>query len=200
MEIKLPKKISDCRIKHFEAVKYLTQCNGILDFSQKLKLIEKFSGYKYSELMLINKIDIEKIFLHILSVFGNYKPNVEPDKEMIVNGRKYELIDFNKVGVAWHIDVTGLEVEKNPILMASICYFPKGEMYGTTDENENILFPISERKKEFEEHFPLDKFLDLNTFFLSKWFKLTNEFHLKEKTMKRTLSFLKKLKLKSMNG
>ena len=195
-EIRLPKKIQDCRIKHFEAVKYLTEIQESINLPLKIKVIEKFTGVKYSDLITVNRIDLEKIYNHIIGIFGRYKPSVEPPKEITIQGVTYELIDPNKVGVAWHIDVTGLEVDKNPVMMASVCYFPKGAKYGEVDDNENIIHPIKDRVKIFEEHFPLDVFIDLNAFFLSKWFQYQIRYDLKEKTAKRVNNVLKELKLR----
>jgi len=36
------------------------------------------------------------------------------------------------------------------------------------DEHDNLLYPVKDRYKDFEEHFNLEDFVNLNAFFLLK--------------------------------
>lgn len=171
MEIKLPKSANDLRIKHLKPIE-TPKYDGNLDLDMMLDLISEFTGIKRGKLMTIDTKDIVKMANHIINLYANMNTYKTPPKEITVNGVQYELINPEKVGVGWHLDWrNSINTQIDPIRLACLMYFNKGEMYGATDENENILFPISSRYNDFENHLPLDIFLSASSFFLSNWTK-----------------------------
>ena len=168
MDIKLPKSSKDLRIKHLKPIqsdKYL----GKMDMNLMIDFINDFTGVKKSQLMRIDVNDIIKMSNHINNLYANFDVNSKPPKEITVNGKQYEMVNPEKVGVGWHIDWSHLDIENDPVRMACLMYFPKGAIYGDTDENDNLINPIKERYNDFENHFPLQTFLEASDFFLERF-------------------------------
>mgnify|MGYP003509840211 FL=1 len=168
MEIKLPKSSKDLRIKHLKPIqsdKYL----GQLDLPLMVEFISDFTGVSKNKLMRIDYRDIVKMTAHINGLYANFDVNKRPPKEITINGKMYEMINPEKVGVGWHMDWSHLDIESDPVRMACLMYYPKGAIYGDVDEYDNLLNPIKDRYNDFENHFPLQTFLEASDFFLERF-------------------------------
>ena len=168
MEIKLPKKTKDLRIEHFKALQnpyFLTE--NKLDIMDQLEFIHLFSGVSRSKLKQINVNDISKMFSHIVSLYAGIKVE-KPAKEITLNGIEFELVNAEKVGVGWHADFSKGDMKKDAVYFGCLFYFPKGQLYGAVDENDNLLNSIADRYEIIKEHMPLDVFMNASAFFLTK--------------------------------
>ena len=168
MEIKLPNKTNDLRIEHFTALQnpyFLTEEK--LDIMDQLEFIHLFTNISRPKLKRINATDIAKMFSHIVRLYSGIKVN-KPPKEITLNGIKFELINPEKVGVGWHADFSKGDMKKDPTYFGCLFYFPKGQLYGSVDENDNLLNPIADRYEIIKEHMPLDVFMNASAFFLTK--------------------------------
>ena len=168
MEIKLPNKTKDLRIQHFTALQnpyFLTEEK--LDIMDQLEFIHLFTGISRPKLKRINATDIAKMFSHIVRLYSGIKVN-KPPKEITLNGIKFELINAEKVGVGWHADFSKGDMKKDAVYFGCLFYFPKGQLYGAVDENDNLLNPIADRYEIIKEHMPLDVFMNASAFFLTK--------------------------------
>lgn len=168
MDIKLPKSSKDLRIKHLKPIqsdKYL----GQLDLPLMVEFISDFTGVSKNKLMRIDYKDIVKMTAHINGLYANFDVNKRPPKEITVNGKDYEMVNPEKIGVGWHMDWSHLDIESDPVRMACLMYYPKGAIYGDTDEYDNLLNPIKDRYNDFENHFPLQTFLEASDFFLERF-------------------------------
>ena len=168
MDIKLPKSSKDLRIKHLKPIqsdKYL----GQLDLPLMVEFISDFTGVSKNKLMRIDYKDIVKMTAHINGLYANFDVNKRPPKEITVNGKEYEMVNPEKIGVGWHMDWSHLDIESDPVRMACLMYYPKGAIYGDVDEYDNLLNPIKDRYNDFENHFPLQTFLEASDFFLERF-------------------------------
>lgn len=168
MDIKLPKSSKDLRIKHLKPIqsdKYL----GQLDLPLMVEFISDFTGVSKNKLMRIDYKDIVKMTAHINGLYANFDVNKRPPKEINVNGKEYEMVNPEKIGVGWHMDWSHLDIESDPVRMACLMYYPKCAIYGDVDEYDNLLNPIKDRYNDFENHFPLQTFLEASDFFLERF-------------------------------
>lgn len=168
MEIKLPKKTKDLRIEHFTALQnpyFLTEEK--LDIMDQLEFIHLFSGVSRSKLKQINVNDIAAMFSHIVTLYAGIKV-AKPAKEITLNGIEFELVNPEKVGVGWHADFSKGDMKKDAVYFGCLFYFPKGQLYGAVDENDNLLNSIADRYEIIKEHMPLDIFMNASAFFLTK--------------------------------
>ena len=168
MEIKLPNKTKDLRIEHFKALQnpyFLTEEK--LDIMDQLEFIHLFSGVSRSKLKQINVNDIAKMFSHIVNLYAGIKV-AKPAKEITLNGIEFELVNAEKVGVGWHADFSKGDMKKDAVYFGCLFYFPKGQLYGAVDENDNLLNSIADRYEIIKEHMPLDVFMNASAFFLTK--------------------------------
>jgi hypothetical protein len=179
IEIKLPKSVYDLRMKHLELFTY----EKLQDFAEgkemqmhevikiKCKVLSIASGVESEKFQLMPINEVNKMFNHVCELISDYSP--EPFKrEVTFNNQTYSLVDPSKVSVGWHIDLSS--VKQNDYLNTlALMYLPKDVPYGKTDENLNVLHPISERRKVFEENFRLVDYLNVNAFFLQKSMQLT---------------------------
>ena len=168
MEIKLPKKTKDLRIEHFKALQnpyFLTE--NKLDIMDQLEFIHLFSGVSRSKLKQINVNDISAMFSHIVTLYAGIKVE-KPANEITLNGIGFELVNPEKVGVGWHADFSKGDMKKDAVYFGCLFYFPKGQLYGAVDENDNLLNSIADRYEIIKEHMPLDVFMNASAFFLTK--------------------------------
>ena len=194
MEIRLPKNTEDLRIKHLKALNGVEEepprnLNDLIDF------VCEFTGEKRSLVELFTtKGEILKIYEHLLGLFNDFKVMSKPPQTITLKGKEFELINPEKVGIGWHIDFEKSDIEKDPVRVACLFYYPKGEIYGAKDENKNLINPIKDRYKEFENHFPLSTFLEASNFFLQRFVTSTKRYTDKE------IMLMKVRKLNPFNG
>lgn len=170
MDIKLPKSSKDLRIKHLKPIQS-DKYSGKLDLELMVEFIADFTGIKKAKLMRIDANDIIKMSNHISKLYADFDINKNPPKEVTLNGKVYELVNPENIGVGWHIDWSNTNIENDPIRMACLMYYPKGAIYGDVDEYDNLINPIKDRYNDFENHFPLQTFLEASDFFLKRFVK-----------------------------
>jgi len=103
-----------------------------------------------------------------MSVFGSFSMKA-PDKHITINGKDYDLVNLKTPTTGWVIDSSQSDFQKDPVRLACLCYVPSGTRYGEINEDGSLVHPISERHEDFKQHFPLDKFLRLQAFFLRQF-------------------------------
>lgn len=191
-EIRIPKHATDLRIRHYKA---LGDIDVFADGSDNAKIdfICKFLNQKLHQVRLLTTEQIDKVYKYSAMAFSGFKLNPEPPKEITLGGKVFERIDPKKVGVGWHIDMSEASkhnyLEKDPVKLACLFYFPKGELYGDFDKNENLINPIKDRYDLFAEHFMLQTFMESTAFFLTYYAKS------KRKLMVQRIAQIKMTKL-----
>ena len=193
-EIKVPRYSTGLRIKHYKA---LTDVGNVIDGSldSRAAFIAEFGGVPLYYVRLLTKKDVDKIYTQVVKCFGGMKVGDEPAQEITINGKEYELIDPKTVGTGWHIDLSTCNIDTDPVRLACMYYFPKGERYGEVDENENLKHPINERYEDFQEHMNLKTFIDANTFFLQWSLVSTKKYMENEIVKEKTIQMLKRIPL-----
>jgi hypothetical protein len=179
MDIKLPKTYKDLRIKHLKPIqtdKYMDK----MDLNLMVEFIADFTGIKKAKLMSIDVKDITNLSNHIATLYASMPVVKHPPKEITLNGKTYELVNPEKIGVGWHIDWSNGDIESDPVRMACLMYYPKGAVYGEVDAYDNLVNPIKDRYKEFENHLPLSTFLEASNFFLQRFVTSTKRYTEKE--------------------
>lgn len=165
-EIRIPKHKKDLRIKHLKA---LNECviseNPTL--SEKVIFLADLTGTPLYELRKLKPKAIDKLYAVAAMSFAGFKLNDAPPKEIELDGKMFELINPHKVASGWHMDHSETDGKTDPVRMACLYYFPKGEKYGEEDENKNLINPISDRYETIKEHLPLQAYLEASAFFLS---------------------------------
>ena len=166
MEIKLPKRTEDLRIKHYNVIKNPIY-SGDMDLMLVVDFLHDFTGHPKGKLKQIDIDDVMRMYDHCVKLYSGYKPK-DPPKQITIKDIKYNLIDPNKVSTGWHIDFSNTDVTSEHIRLACLFYYPEGGIYGDVDKNDNLVHPIHERYEDFKEEFPLTTFLDASSFFLLK--------------------------------
>lgn len=192
IKIKAPKSINDLRIKHLEFLKD-EKYHKNTDTLTFIEFISKFTNTDINELKKVNLIKLKGVYLHLISIFQNYKIS-EPEKEIEIEGIKYELVQPAKVGIGWHIDVANSDLENDPSRIASLMYIEKGTNYGELDENLNMNYSNKKRAEIFEKEMPLPVYLNLLNFFFEQINKINKQIHGEpkenEETEKKNIKFL----------
>ena len=193
MEIKLPKTTLDLRLEHYEVL-----ANPL--YSQKMDLnlvvdfLHDFTGIAKGKIKQIEYNDCMMIYNHVVKLYEGYNPQ-DPPQEITVKGVDYELINPDKVSTGWHIDFGNTDVEREHIRLACLMYYPKGSIYGETDENDNLIYPIESRYYDFKEEFPLATYLDASAFFLRRSKASMSVFMVKLKLQRLKRKILQALRL-----
>lgn len=160
--------------------------NTFEELKHKNKVVAKFLGEKFEDVIHYAQKDVNKIFNH----YGEFMAKISEDKNnhklpktiKLDNGKTYRLLkDFGaSVPFSFHIDLETLksEFENKPEYLAAFCYIEDGMKYSQLNEYKAVINPIQDRAEEFRKHFPLGYFYKLNAFFLHKFQKLEAGFHL----------------------
>lgn len=193
MEIKLPKTHKDLRIKHLKPIQS-DKYAGTMDLNLMVEFVSDFTGIKKAKLMSIDVKDIAKLSNHIASLYASMPVVKHPSKEITINGKIYELVNPEKIGVGWHIDWANGDITKDPVRMSCLMYYPKGAVYGEVDSYDNLINPIKDRYNDFENHLPLSTFLSASNFFLQRFVISTKRYTDKE------IMMLRARKLNPFNG
>ncbi len=194
MELRLPATLSHLRIKHFKALKD-ERFNSLdkpelMTLEQKILFVALFADVTENEVKEFTIKQVNKMFYHILKTFDGFTPSLNPPMELTINGKLYERINPEKVGSGWHIDFSKTDINKDPVQLACLFYFPKGQKYAALDENKNVINPIRERYDDFKNNFPLTVFLECTAFFLVNWQQSTRLYTVKQKAKLKTESWL----------
>jgi hypothetical protein len=193
MEIRLPKTTSDLIIRH-----YAPLMNE--DYQQEITLekmadfISEVSGISANKIKSkVHYQDLLKMFTHVSELYAGINPSSTPPKEVVYNGVTYELINPEKVGTGWHIDFGYCDIEKDPVQLACLFYYPKGSHYGEIDINDNLVHPIKDRYNIFADNMQLDTFISCCAFFLRNYEKSIRKFTVKEIAKQRTMMLIRKI-------
>lgn len=176
MEIKLPKDKTGLRIKHLPAFQDKRLKDEAPTVSLKIDTLHKFTGISKPRLWSVPEHQLSVLFNHIMMIAAEIDDKPEPPKEIEIDGQWFELVDFEKVGAGWHADNEESNYVIDPVRLACICYIPKGTYYGEIDRHENLLYPISSRHELFTDHFPLEVYYQLTTFFLRRFHGSMSDF------------------------
>ena len=187
MEINIPENISALRIKdfkHVEALDEIQDKNKGATISEMVKINSLFTDISIEDLRNMHVSTNNEIYSLILKMLDTYHPKPMPPAQVFLDGTPYVLIkDFTKLPTGWFVDVDAMtsdyeinedgeeelttsRMKEEPQIMAAFCYIEKGMTYAQIDQHKNIINPIGPRAKVFEEHFQLNHFIDLTTFFL----------------------------------
>jgi len=192
MEIRLPSTVKDLRLKHFKVLtneKY----KQAMDIFDLVDFLAEFMGEKKSKILQIDKSGIEKMYIHIAKLYASFKPSKKPPIDIVLDGQSFSLINPEKVGIGWHMDYTTADIKVDPIRLACLLYYPTGKVYGETDINDNLLYPIKDRYELIANHLPLTTFLEASGFFLNRQAESIKVYQVANKILK----FLPKRKLKA---
>jgi hypothetical protein len=169
MEYKLPKKSIDLRIRHFKHMSNV-DLERLVTPIDRADFVADFLGISRKKAYTFDAKSIIEMSNHIIE--------------------EYELINPEKVGVAWHADFSKMDINRDPVQLACMFYFPKGCIYGDVDENDNLLNPIKARYNDIGDYMPLQVFLEASAFFLQKTEQSMRLSMAKRKTMERTVKIL----------
>jgi hypothetical protein len=134
---------------------------------ERADLVADFIGISRKKAYTIDAMDIQKMCNHIIGLYADIHVG-NPPKEITLKGKVYEIVNPEKVGVGWHADFSKMDIDRDPVQLACMFYFPKGSIYGDVDENDNLLNPIKDRYNDFADHMELKVFLEACAFFLRK--------------------------------
>ena len=183
INIKAPKSMNDLRIEHLQALTNPKFTTGNLDLNDIIEFLSVLTSGTVNELKKVNISELKDIYVHCIGLFKDYKVT-EPEKEIEVLGKKYELVDPKKVGVGWHIDVSNSDMQANPARLVALMYIEKGTNYGDLDQNGNMIYSNQEREKIFKQHIPLPIYLNVVSFFLRQSIVLIENFTESQKKTK----------------
>jgi hypothetical protein len=190
-ELKLPKTTDDLRINHFMTLATFSE-RKMNNLNDAVEMVADFMGVHVNQIKTLDYKDVIKMYHHICWLYSEIKIT-DPKKEIELNGEVFELVNPEKTGIGWHIDFEGCDIEKDPVRLACMYYFPKGQIYGATDENHNIINPIASRRDTIEHHLKLQDFINCNAFFLRRFEKSMSLYTAKLRAInwiKKNLNFL----------
>ena len=196
-EIKIPQSATDLRIKHYKALK---NPDAFTDESDegRIQFLCDFLNLKLHQVRLLKPEHVDKIFRYSAVAFAGMKIGSEPPKEIVLDGKTFERIDPKKVGIGWHIDMNeaskGNWLEKKPVHLACLFYYPKGYEYGALDSNDNLIHPIKDRLELFENNFMLQTFMESTAFFLGYYAKSKRKLIIQKLAQKQILKLLNKVR------
>lgn len=174
MDYTLP-KLKDLRIDKLEYFEILHNVKDLelIPIRDRVKLNSVFTGLDEKYLLTVTKQSNYKLSKAINELVEQYTPKAIPTK-LKFDGQVYTLReDLGKMPTAFWVDISNQDIEKNPIRMASSIYIEEGMQYSELDANKNWLNPVSKRDKIFKEQLPLETYLDIQGFFLTKYNELT---------------------------
>lgn len=205
MKIKVPQTLNDCTPEQLSKWVYLTTGDidleslmGKLEF--RVQVLAIFSGLSKDEIRSFDYRDVNRVFVHIVSILTTYEPS-EPKGEVIINNQRYIFDkEFNHKTTGQIIDIKLIEdVHKEPLKVLSALYIEEGMEYNQLNERNQVINPSQERERVFKE-FDGVEFLNVFAFFLTKYEKLkTATFILQMAKMKKTEEEIRE-ELKTLNG
>jgi len=169
VDIRVPKTKDDYRIRHARACMDPQFQLEKISLEGKLIFLSRLLGKSKQFIGSFDVGDMHKIYYRVMKDIGQMRIADAPPEKIEINGKSYELVDLERPPVSWVVDTEGSDLDKDPVRLACLCYIPEGTKYGEKDENKNALHPIKDRYKDFEDHFPLETFVQLNAFFLKQY-------------------------------
>jgi len=184
-DIKLPKTINDFRIGHLKAFEDASFREDNITLNTKVLFLANITLVSVNKLMTIDINDINEMFNYCINLFSDFKMSGKPPKEITIEGQTFVLVEPSKAPTGYHIDCQHSDFAKEPILLATTCYIPKGTTYGELDVNDNIIYPRSSRHDLFKEHFKMIDFIELKGFFLKKYVESIDNYMESQKIKKK---------------
>lgn len=201
MEIILPKRTADLRIRHYEAMKD-TDWDNLTDIMEQVRFVSKATGISEKRILSIDAKDMIRMYLHLVELYAGINIRSAPPKQVELNGRIFNRIDPEKVGVGWHADWSKADIDKDPVWLACLMYYPDGSYYGEIDEQENLVHPAKDRYNLIRDHLPLEVFIQSAAFFLTCAERSMRRSILKKQHQSNTEKFLNRIlssgKMRSM--
>ena len=158
MKVKLPKSITQLRVRHIEALSKVEFEK--LSILERAVICSKFVDVDIETVRRFAFQDVVNIMEHHFRLIASYKPTELP-KEITVNEQEYCLIgQAAKMPTSWHIDMSAFKMTDTTNI-AAFFYIEKHLDYCTMDNHSNIINPVGERAKVFREHLELPILLDL---------------------------------------
>lgn len=168
MEIKIP-ATKDLRIKHLPLITDARMMDEFPSGEWMVDAIHIATGVEKWKIRTFKVSEIIEMYNLIINSVSDMKFDKNPDKEIVIGGVTYELINPEKAPIGWHADCTESDFESDKVRLACICYIPKGTTYGEMDANDNLIYPIRDRHDAFAKEFPLEQYVRLHAFFLRKF-------------------------------
>ena len=191
MEYRLPKRSEDLRVRHFKHMAE-TDLENLVTIIDRADFVAGFLGISKKKAYTIDAKDIVKMSNHIIELYADIHVG-NPPKEITLNGREFELVNPEKVGVAWHADFSKMDINRDPVQLACMFYFPKGAIYGDVDENDNLIHPIRDRYNDIGDHMELKVFLEASAFFLRRTEQSMRQSMVKRIATERTIEILSRI-------
>lgn len=193
MEIRLPKTTKDLRIKHYAPLTN-DEYQENMTLEKMAQFVSDVSGVGVNKIKSkVHYKDLLEMFTHVTTLYAGINPSSQPPKEITLNGKVYELVNPEKVATGWHIDFGTCDIEKDPVRLACMFYYPKGSYYGEVDVHDNLIHPIKDRYNVFADHLPLEVFISCCGFFLQSYVKSTRKFTVREIAKSKAMSAIKKV-------
>lgn len=168
----MPGSAKDLRIKHFDSLSLITE-DGLKSDRDKITFLAGFTGLRYQQIIQYTPKQILRMTELALRALSRLDLTADLPKQITLGGKKFNLIDPDKIGIGWHIDWKNCNIKKDPVRLACMFYVDEGYNYSDVDENGNITFPIHSRYELFKQEFPLDLFVRSARFFLGRSLRST---------------------------
>lgn len=187
MELKVPKTKADLRIKHLPVLSDQRLNEPEASIELQVDVIKAFTGVSAPQLHTLLVPDLNKVFSHLMSIIASIDVKADVPDEITLSGQTFIRIDPWKAPSGWHADYAKSDFVADPVRLACMCYIPKGSFYGELDQHDNLVHPISSRHQLFTDEFPLETYIALTAFFLTKFGKLMNDYTVRLKRDSRNL-------------
>lgn len=204
-QIEIPVDLNACRIHNFVAIYEMQEVKNpaFAGIRERIKVNAAFLGWTEDEMAMITARDNNRIYMQVMKVWNTYKKAAPPDT-LEYAGRKFFLIkDFATLPNKWFMDCGAYDLKNEPGRIPAMCYLEKdkdGNMmpYAKQGDTKQILNPSSERMKIFEEHMPLNTFMNISAFFLQTYVEWKGSSIRDEKKKAEILAM--QTKLNHLNG
>lgn len=151
----------------------------------KITILNRFTGISKPRLYTVDIPGIDQAFEHLMRIIASVDLNAPVMDEITLDGKTFVRIDPEKAPSGWHADYHKSDFQKDPVRLACMCYIPKGTFYGQLDQHDNLVYPIHSRYDLFAKEFPLEAYITMNAFFLSKFVQLMNAYTGRQKKTAR---------------
>lgn len=160
LDITIP-NVSNVNLKSLNAIVFLRGLDDVQSENVVLFLADYLNVPKF-QLENAAMTDVVDLYQTVLQSIDKIKAPKEPLKEVKVNGKSYELIDFSKMPAIWYMTVQRYRAQGiKSHEVAAFCYIEKGKTFQETDLNK--------RKESFEQHMTASQYHPLDGFFLRKY-------------------------------
>jgi hypothetical protein len=179
-KIRIPDTVKDMSVAHlpfYMALAELTPEDGkinetILDDLDAVEIADLnvlFFGSDPGEFDIYTKASNKQILAEIAKSCTSYDPG-EIVPEITINDITYVWQqDYSKMPVSFHRDISRADFQEHPLDLVGLCYVEEGFTYNQLDTQKNIVNPLRERGEVFRKYMSLDKYLDLQGFFLASY-------------------------------